>query len=360
MLSSVGTQPAEDSGSPAENMISLARRARMVLGGLLLLLVASLSTPSTQVKALLNDQGDVALFETVVSRLRGGEAYYPAMGDELRRRGYPTASVFNWRTPFPLAAVAAYPKATAICFFALGVLVMAGTLILLLKDAPETMLVALLALIGVTVELLKVPQFVLMAEAWAGFLIAASVVAYGHRWRSIGAVFAVLALLVRELAAPYCVVCGLIAFAQKRRRESAVWFAGAILYSAYLLLHVWQVTGQLSAAEVAHKQSWVQFGGLPFLLRVIGFAGWYDVLPLWSRAVGCVLLAASLWAVRAPQQLRAMVGAYLLFFSIVGQSFNQYWGLVTAPAFAIATGYGVAGLWRLIVAARAKRTYVPG
>lgn len=294
----------------------------------------------------------MALFETVVRRVRNGESYYPAMGVELRTRGYPTASVFNWRTPFPLTAVAAAPRLVAVAFFALGVLAVGGTILLLIREPPGGMLIGILAQIGVTVSLLKVPQFALMGEAWAGFLIMTSVLAYARRWWATAAVFGVMALLARELAAPYCLVCGITAFAQRRWREGAVWMLGAVVYVAYLLLHFFQVDAQLGAQEVAHRQSWIQLGGLPFLLRVVSFSGWYDVLPVWTRAVGCMLLAASVWAADAPRQLRAMVAAYLIFFSVVGLPFNQYWGLVTAPAFALATGYGLLGLWRLIIAAR--------
>jgi hypothetical protein len=328
------------------------RTARLWLAALLLLLVAAVSTPSPAVKRMERGQGDVALFEAVVGRLRRGEPYYPAMGAELRQRGYPTANVFNWRTPFPLAAVAASPRTTTVCFFALGVFAVVGTLALLINAAPEVMLLAVMAQIGVTVSLLKVPQFVLMAEAWSGFLIMASILAYGRRHVMAGAALGGLALLARELAAPYCVVCSVIALSQKRWRETTIWGIAALASGAYVMLHAFQVGDQLGPGELAHKQSWVQFGGLPFLLRVISFSGWYDVLPVWSRGLGCVLLAASIWARAAPVQLRAMVAAYLVFFAIVGLPFNQYWGLVTAPAFALATGYGISGLQRLIRAAR--------
>jgi hypothetical protein len=329
-------------------------RARLVLVGLLLLLIAGVMTPPPDPRPMKKGEGDVALFEAVMRRVRNGESYYPVMGSELRSRGYPTASVFNWRTPFPITAVARSPRLMVICFVALGLLAVVGTLFMLLREMPEAMLVSLLGQIGVTVSLLKVPQLALMAEAWAGFLIVTSVVAYARSWWMTGAAFGVLALLARELAAPYCLVCGIIALAQRRWRESAVWGLGAAAYVAYLLLHVYQVGAQLGPAEVAHKQSWIQFGGLPFLLRVISFSGWYDVLPVWTRAVGCVLLAASVWATGAPRQLRAMVAAYLLFFSVVGLPFNQYWGLVIASPFALATGYGIVGLRRLIAAARQR------
>ena len=43
---------------------------------------------------------------TIVARLEAGTPYYAAMGSELRARGYPTASVANWRTPLHLSTVA--------------------------------------------------------------------------------------------------------------------------------------------------------------------------------------------------------------------------------------------------------------
>jgi len=44
-------------------------------------------------------EGDVALYRAEIERIHAGESYYQVAGDELRRRGYPTRSVFNWRIP---------------------------------------------------------------------------------------------------------------------------------------------------------------------------------------------------------------------------------------------------------------------
>src|SRR4030095_4731899 len=44
-------------------------------------------------------RNDAELFEAVVVSMRENPAYYPIMGRELRARGYPVASVFNWRQP---------------------------------------------------------------------------------------------------------------------------------------------------------------------------------------------------------------------------------------------------------------------
>ena len=38
----------------------------------------------------------------VRDRIRAGEGYYQVAAEELVERGYPTRSVFNWRTPLPM------------------------------------------------------------------------------------------------------------------------------------------------------------------------------------------------------------------------------------------------------------------
>jgi hypothetical protein len=256
-------------------------------------------------------------------------------------------------------AVAVKPRSTRIVFVALGVLAIVATLALLLKDSPEVLLVSVLAQIGVVIPLIRVPEYALMTEAWAGFLIALSLAAYGRRFYVAGASLGIVALFARELAAPYCLACGLLSIAERRWRETAVWAAGAVAFGVYFLVHVADVTGQFGPYDLTQKQSWVQFGGLPFVLRTITFTGWYDALPVWSRAVGCVVLVAALWAQGAHRQLQAAVAAFLIFFAVVGQPFNQYWGLVSGSAWALAYGYGVAGLWRLIIAAKPSASNLP-
>src|SRR5204863_6881445 len=52
----------------------------------------------------------VALYNAEIQRMRSGEGYYEAAAAELRARGYPTASVFNWRTPLPMWLIAKLPE----------------------------------------------------------------------------------------------------------------------------------------------------------------------------------------------------------------------------------------------------------
>ena len=42
---------------------------------------------------------DTMLYTRIVERIHDGETYYAVTGEELRKRGYASRSVFNWRLP---------------------------------------------------------------------------------------------------------------------------------------------------------------------------------------------------------------------------------------------------------------------
>ena len=58
---------------------------------------------------------DCGLDQDGVDRIHAGEGYYRAAGDELRGRGYPTRSVFNWRTPLPMWLIGRMPASLNRC-----------------------------------------------------------------------------------------------------------------------------------------------------------------------------------------------------------------------------------------------------
>ena len=133
------------------------------------------------------------MFKAVVVRVEKGESYYGVMGEELRRRDYPVASVLNWRLPLLLNAVAVSPKAARTVFVGLAALAVGLTLWLLLRHQPEVLLPSVLAQIGVAIALAKVPEYPLISEAWAGLLLLMSVAAYARNVPVAGAVIGVLA-----------------------------------------------------------------------------------------------------------------------------------------------------------------------
>ena len=56
--------------------------------------------------------GDVALYRAEVDRIHNGEGYYQAAATEFTAaRGYPTRSVFDWRTPLPMWLLGKLPTA---------------------------------------------------------------------------------------------------------------------------------------------------------------------------------------------------------------------------------------------------------
>ncbi len=78
---------------------------------------------------------------------------------------------------------------------------------------------------------------------------------------------------------------------------------------------------------------------------------WLLLLPQWVTALFLVaaLVGAAGWSTAAGQRIGLGVAGYVMAFAIVGQPFNQYWGSLTAPLFALsASAFPAAAgdLWR--------------
>jgi hypothetical protein len=298
------------------------------------------------------EKGDAGFFQAVAGRLQRGEPYYPAYGTELRSRGYPAASPFNWRTPLLLEAYAAAPMFANLLLFTLGALSIAATVLLLRNASPESTVLGVILQVGAAASVVIVAGSATVPEVWLGYLLLGSILAYHRGWNISAAGIGIGALFVRELAAPYCVACTLIALRHRRRAEVITWISGAIAYAIYFGWHVMRVAAHSGPNEVAHHNSWIQFGGLPFVLGTMSFNGWFAASQPWGPSIGLVLVLAALWARAAPLHLRVCCVTYAGFFAVAGQPFNQNWGLVASPAWALACAYGIGGLRRLIRSAR--------
>ncbi len=284
------------------------------------------------------DTGDVKLFAAIVDRLRSGEAYYDAVGIELRARNYPTAQVFNWRTPFLLSAIAASPSIVPHLILVAAGIVMCFLTIAFLRPAVVAVTAGVLQL-G-SVALIAVPASQYLGEVWAGVMVGLSVCAYLRHMPVIASALGLVALLVRELAAPYCVVCTLAAVGARRRREVAMWAVGVCLYAAYYLWHVTEVRAHQLPTDMAHAESWLQFGGIPFLMSSISSHSWLFVAPQAVAVGALMLLVSGIAHVATPFHVRLVSASYIAFFLIAGQAFNAYWAFLVWPTWAIACGYG--------------------
>ena len=316
-------------------------RAALTLLALASIGLAALSNPAPAIPPVRQAETDFAAFRAVVGKLRAGSSYYPSMGSELRSRGYPTRDVFNWRTPLHLSAVSAMPDAVgrALLVSLLGVLCWA-TMTSVRQPFNVTWTTSSVMQVGVLV-LLTTPSLVFLGEAWAGVLVGISLCAYARRHIVLAVGLGLLALFIRELAAPYCVVCAMIAALKRRWWELGAWVGGACAYAVYYGLHLTQVWAHRLPTDFSHSSTWLAFGGLPFLQATIHWSGWLFVLPIPFTALALVLVVAGVGSERAPIQLRASSAAYAVFFLIAGHAFNHYWGLMVGPTWALAYGYGV-------------------
>jgi hypothetical protein len=333
-------------------------RARIILVALLAIVVAGETINISRLRApsaaTVEGPRDIELFAAVVARVRAGSAYYPAMDAELRRWRYPTASVFNWRTPLVYSTTAALgPAGMRAILVLLGFAALMLTIAVVRRHAALPRILALFVQLGAIVAVL-VPAAPLLTEAWAGVLLAISVCAYLLGARRTAAGVGLLGLFVRELAAPYVALCALLAIQKKRWDEVAIWAAGAVAYAVYFGLHLGQVRALQRPGDLAHPYSWLYGGGPAFLLDTLRTNGWVLVSPRWipaAPALLAILVAACAWPHAAPR-LRATVAVYLALFMLVGQPFNYYWGLLTAPLWALATADGTAAVQHWLAISR--------
>ena len=283
---------------------------------------------------------DFALYRAEIDRMHAGESYYDVAGDELRTRGYPTRSIFNWRTPLPMWLVAKLPDSdigkSLLVLLAVGMWLLAFGL-LESQLGRRASVAGVLTISGTVLPCLLGDLFVL-PEMWAGILIGLSAVCYGSERRKLGFAAGLSALFVRELAGLWCLICLMTDARERRWRGVAVWTAGLAAYAVYFALHVKAVLPLISAGDVAHEHGWVRFGGAGFVISTVQVNAWLLLLPQWVTALYFVaaLVGAAGWSSSAGERIGLGVAGYALAFAIVGQPFNQYWGSLTAPLFALA------------------------
>ena len=244
-------------------------QARVVLGLIVLVAGAGVAVTlsplsSSNLGPHPNEAGDVALYRAEVARIRHGERYYQAAAAELTARGYPTRSVFNWRTPLPVWLLGKLPAVV------LGKALLGGLALALLLMAFEAVSsnnsrgltapgrIAPGRTVGITpigcALLLTGPllptvlgDLFMMPVLWAGVLIGLSACAFGINRPQLGVALGLAAVFFRELALPYCILCAVIALWQGRRREVTTWMLGLAAWLAFFGWHWWQVHELMAA-----------------------------------------------------------------------------------------------------------------
>lgn len=324
----------------------------LTLAAIVLLLVAAMGrAPLIPADAggVPAPEGDLVSYQRIIERMRGGADYYTAAHQVLVADGYGTRSVFNWRMPAWPMLLAALPAGWGQGM--LAALALCGVLMVYrMMREDGGVVAALLATVAVAGSLggIAAPSSVVFAEVAAGTLILVSVAAYGNGWRVVGLVAGLLALFLRELAAPYVVICLLLALREKRWGELWIWAVGLVAYAAYFGWHWWMVSQQLGPMDKAYGEGWLQFGGLGFILATAGFNGLWSLGPLWLAAVFLPLGLLGLWAWPKGTLALAAVVAFVVLFAAVGKPFNYYWGALYTPALMLGVGWAILGAWEAV------------
>ncbi len=335
--------------------------ARGVLGVVLLLGLASAAVTLSPLASgsLGKENGsagsDTVLYRAEVERIRAGAGYYQAAARELPARGYPTRSVFNWRTPLPVWMIARLPGENT------GKWILGLMSLALMLAAFEAMareqghglgrpIACALLLSGPMAAAVWHDQF-LMPMSWAGLLIALSLVCYGVERPFWAVAFGLAAVFFRELALPYCLLAAAFALRGRQWRELTVWLVGLAAWAVFFGVHWLRVTSLVEPGAVAHEAGWIQFGGLPFVIGASQMNLYLMYVPQW--VAGLYLTAALLglagWNTPFGQRVGLTVCLFVTAFSLVGQEFNQYWGLLITPllCFGVARAPGsLVDLWK--------------
>jgi hypothetical protein len=340
------------------------RRAALVVtllaGAIVYGLVVYGAAPASTVKG--NARGeDLRCYRRIVERVRAGEGYYEAAGDELRTRGYATRSPFNWRLPLLAWLLARLPSTEmgeAVAAI-LAIMTLLVWISVLGQDHHSFAWLAFgsLAVLGPVIYSL-LPGIFLAHEFWAGTLISLSLASYARGWRVLSVVSGLMAIFLRELALPFVCVMLALSYREGRRREVLAWVAGMVAFGVALLFH-WSTVRALTShpGSLAQQGGWMDFGGWRFVLSTARMHPYLFPAPAWVTAVTLplALLGLAGWCGSLGSRVAWTVFTYVLAFVFVGLPYNQYWGLMYTGIMLLGLLYvpnSVRDLWQSALSRR--------
>ena len=196
-----------------------------------------------------------------------------------------------------------------------------------------------------------------MPVVWSGVLIGLSWCLFSMERRRLGVGLGIAALFVRELAAPFCLACLVLAFVERRWREACLWLAGMLAYGAFYGWHVYEVMALVGPNDRAHAVGWLQFGGAAFVISLAQMNAFLLLLPQWVTAIffPLAMLGFASWNTPIGRRAAFSTSAFVILFAFVGQPFNQYWGSLFAPLLCLGAAQAPAAIKDLVQRARFGR-----
>jgi len=306
-------------------MASLALLVGLILCGLL--------EPVTYRPPASPGASDIALYNSIVSDMRGGTPYYEAALSEARKHNYPLRPFVTVRLPTLAWLLSAVPNdafarilLATLTAFTLGA--WAWRLGTAQLSTPRFALALICIASGLSPAL--IPAAAAMHEVWAGLLIAMSLAIRRADGWIASVLLGLAAALIRELAGAYLLAMAVMALSERHYREAAAWMGAIAILALALAIHAATLSTLVTAADLA-SPGWLQFGGWSFVLQT---AQWNVVLaaaPQWLTALAVPLALFGLTATPLDRRLLLIVGGYIAAFIIVGRDDNFYWGLLIAP-----------------------------
>jgi hypothetical protein len=306
---------------------------------------------------------DLALYDHVIERIRGGEHYYDFIVEEQRRADYPVRPGLAVRLP-TLAYLDAWlglPGQIAAAFVLLAALLLAWWR--RLTDEPGGLdrraLGVALVLMGGSLGLNR--YYFVLHELWAGMLLALAFALHrpGRKWGWALAV-AALALAIREHCLPFVLLMAAMAFWRREWKQGAAWSALAVAFVAALAIHLQIVAGDVLPSD-RPSPPWLALRGLSGWLSNIVLASNLRFLPHFVAGPLLLLMVLGWAGWRSPAGAFAtlLYLGYGLLFMIAGRKDNFYWGAVVAPAMFVGLAFApmaLKSLWRSATANVGART----
>ena len=185
-------------------------------------------------------------------------------------------------------------------------------------------------------------------EVCAGTVIGLSLALYCQaRWLILAACLGIAAVFLREIA---CLCAYLWCPGDHSPPARGVHHVGARWHRLRNLLcgSCNQRKSTYPPTDLAHSESWLQFGGLTFVLQTLHASGWLVLMPMWVTPVACVLALAATCAPSISHNVKWSLLSYVAFFSVAGHPFNFYWGSITISIWCCALVHSAEGMQRLM------------
>jgi hypothetical protein len=329
-------------GAPIGRFARLPRWAAIAVLALLAAVVAlGLVSPPPPTHTKHTQGGDdIAFYQAVVARVRGGQPYEEAAVAQLRVVHGPLRPFLAVRPPALAEMLSRFPDPRwGDYLLEVLSLTVIGAWVMKFRSLgwrPLGLGVAAIGLFTGVAAPLASHNMGLVHDAWAGALIALSLALRGEKRFWAAAVLGLAAAIFRELALPYLAVMAIAALIERQGRE-ALAFAGALAIAlTALALHAHVVDAIVTSADLA-SPGWVKFGGWPFVMAT---AEWNLLVILGGIVAAAVTVPLSIAGALGRKdglglRLAALLVGYTLGFMAIGRPENAYWGLVIAPLMAV-------------------------